>query len=142
MHEVAEALATSHAVARLHGKTTSFVGGVVASVSTPRLLCFLAMQLFRLAVAVLLGYGGAFFIGHTIKLSDLILSCIALEVRSSLPPASSLFSCLRALFGVRDPLYGLACLLGWWPCAALVPQPRLHRAGPRCTPVMRRTRAV
>ena len=86
MHEVAEALATSRAVARLHGKTTSFVGGVVASVSTPRLLCFLAIQALRLAVAVLLGYGGAYFIGHTIKLSDLILNCIALEVRSSLPP--------------------------------------------------------
>ena len=86
VHEVAEALATSRAVARLHGKTTSFVGGVVASVSTPRLLCFLAMQALRVAVAVLLGYGGAYFIGHTIKLSDLILNCIALEVRSSLPP--------------------------------------------------------
>ena len=86
VHEVAEALATSRAVARLHGKTTSFVGGVVASVSTPRLLCFLATQALRVAVAVLLGYGGAYFIGHTIKLSDLILNCIALEVRSSLPP--------------------------------------------------------
>ena len=83
---MAEALATSRAVARLHGKTTSFVGGVVASVSTPRLLCFLAMQAFRLIVGSLLCYGGAYFIGHTIKLSDLILNCIALEVRSSLPP--------------------------------------------------------
>jgi hypothetical protein len=90
VHEVGDALTTSRAVARLHGKTTSFVGGVVASVSTPRLLCFLAMQALRVAVAVLLGYGGAFFIGHTIALSDLILNCIALEVRFSFPPASSL----------------------------------------------------
>ena len=94
VHEVAEALATSRAVARLHGKTTSFVNGVVVSVGTRRLLFFLAMQAFRLAVAVLLGYGGAYFIGNTVALSDLILNCIALEVRSGLAPASSLFSCL------------------------------------------------
>ena len=80
---MADALTTTRAVARLHGKTTSFVGSVVASVGTLRLLCFLAMQAFRLAVASLLGYGGAYFIGHTIALSDLILNCIALEVRSS-----------------------------------------------------------
>jgi len=82
------ALTTTRAVARLRGKTTSFVGGVVASVSTPRLLCFLAMQAFRLVVASLLCYGGAYFIGHTIALSDLILNCMALGVSSSsLPPA-------------------------------------------------------
>ena len=90
MHEMDRALTTTRAVARLHGKTTSFVGGVVASVSTPRLLCFLAMQALRVAVAVLLGYGGAYFIGNTIALSDLILNCIALEARLSFPPASSM----------------------------------------------------
>ena len=83
VHAMCEALTTTRAVARLHGKTTSFVDGVVASVSTPRLLCFLAMQAFRLIVSSLLCYGGAYFIGHTIALSDLILNCIALEVRSS-----------------------------------------------------------
>jgi hypothetical protein len=83
VQEVADALTTTRAVARLHGKTTSFVGGVVASVGTLRLLCFLAMQAVRLAVASLLCYGGAYFIGHTIALSDLILNCIALEVCSS-----------------------------------------------------------
>jgi hypothetical protein len=83
VQEVADALTTTRAVARLHGKTTSFVGGVVASVGTLRLLCFLTMQAFRFAVASLLCYGGAYFIGHTIALSDLILNCIALEVRSS-----------------------------------------------------------
>ena len=83
VQEVADALTTTRAVARLHGKTTSFVGGVVASVGTLRLLCFLAMQAFRLAVASLLCYGGAYFIGNTIALSDLILNCIALDVRSS-----------------------------------------------------------
>ncbi len=83
MHQIGEALTTIRAVARLHGETTSFVDGVVASVGTPRLVCFLAMQAFRLAVAVLLGYGGAYFIGKSIKLSDLILNCIALEVSSS-----------------------------------------------------------
>ena len=81
--EIGRTLTTTRAVARLHGKTTSFVDGVVASVGTPRLLCFLVMQAFRLAFALLLGYGGAYFIGKSIKLSDLILNCIALEVRSS-----------------------------------------------------------
>jgi hypothetical protein len=69
------------AVARLHGKKTSFVNGVVASVGTTRLLFFLAMQALRLTVASLLGYGGAYFIGYTIGLKDLILNCIALAVQ-------------------------------------------------------------
>ena len=87
-------LTTMRAVARLHGKTTSFVDGVVASVGTTRLLCFLAMQALRLAVATMLCYGGAIFIGHTIGLGELILNCIALEVRrTSLPPARG---CVRA----------------------------------------------
>ena len=95
VHAMCEALTTTRAVARLHGKTTSFVDGVVASVSTPRLLCFLAMQAFRLIVSSLLCYGGAYFIGHTIALSDLILNCIALEVSSSPKPSSCLaLSCL------------------------------------------------
>jgi hypothetical protein len=97
VHEIGQCLTTIRAVARLHGKTTSFVDCVVASVSTLRLLCVLAMQALRLTVAVLLCYGGAYFIGHTIKPGDLILNCIALEVRSSVPPASllmCLFSCL------------------------------------------------
>ncbi len=97
MHEIGQCLTTTRAVARLHGKTTSFVDGMVASVSTLRLLCVLAMQALRLTVEVLLCYGGAFVIGHTIKLGDLMLNCIALEVRSSVPRASMLmclFSCL------------------------------------------------
>ena len=83
VHEIGGALTTTRAVARLHGKATSFVDGVVVSVGTPRLLFFLAMQAFRLTVASLLCYGGAYFIGKSIALSDLILNCIALEVRSS-----------------------------------------------------------
>jgi hypothetical protein len=80
VHDIGESLTTIRAVARLHGKTTSFVDGVVTSVGTLRLLCFLVLQAFRCAIAVLLGYGGAYFIGHQIALSDLILNCIALEV--------------------------------------------------------------
>jgi hypothetical protein len=113
MHEIGQCPTTIGAVARLHGKTTSFVGGVVASVGTLRLLCFLAMQAFRLAVAVLLCYGGAFFIGHTIKPGDLILNCIALEVRSSVPPASllmCLFSCLVGCVpSLRSACVGFVC---------------------------------
>ena len=81
--EICDALAKIRAVARLHGKTTSFVDGVVVTVGTPRLLCFLVMQALRLVIAALLCYGGAYFIGHTIALSDLILNCIALEVISN-----------------------------------------------------------
>ena len=96
---MSQSLTTIRAVAQLHGKATIFVGGVVKSVGTLRLLCFLAMQAFRLAVASLLCYGGAYFIGHTIKLGDLILNCIALEVRSSVPPASSLLRVVSCLGG-------------------------------------------
>jgi hypothetical protein len=83
VHEIVGALTTIRAVAQLHGKTTSFVDGVVVSVGTRRLLFFLTMQAFRLAVASLLCYGGAYFIGNSIKLGELILNCISLEVRSS-----------------------------------------------------------
>ena len=96
---MSQSLTTIRAVARLHGKATIFVGGVVQSVGTLRLLCFLSMQVFRLAVASLLCYGGAYFIGHTIKLGDLILNCIALEVRSSVPPASLLLRVVSCLGG-------------------------------------------
>jgi hypothetical protein len=115
VHEIGQCLTTIRAVARLHGKTTSFVDGVVASVGTPRLLCVLAMQAFRLAVAVLLCYGGAFFIGHTIKLGDLILNCIALEVRSSADVLVLVPGGMRALFTISMS------------CAPLVQQTRLHR---------------
>jgi hypothetical protein len=105
---MSQSLTTIRAVARLHGKATIFVGGVVQSVGTLRLLCFLSMQVFRLAVASLLCYGGAYFIGHTIKLGDLILNCIALEVRSSVPPASLLLgvvSCLGGCVPCMRPAY-------------------------------------
>ena len=140
VHEVGEALTTSRAVARLHGKTTSFVGGVVASVSTPRLLCFLAMQALRVAVAVLLGYGGAFFIGHTIALSDLILNCIALEVRASLPP-DRCCGRSRACWHAR-PLFGQHAPVWCAPVRAtrVADKATRHSANPRC--MMRRDRAV
>jgi hypothetical protein len=88
VHKMSACLTTMRAVAQLHDKTTSFVDGVVASIGTARMLCFLVMQALRLAVAAMLCYGGAYFIGHTIGLGDLILNCIALEVRrTSLPSA-------------------------------------------------------
>ena len=105
MHEIGNTLTTILAVCRLHGKRTSFVDGVLVSVGTRRLLFFLAMQAFRLAIASLLGYGGAYFIGHTIALGDLILNCIALEVRSSFSPASSLRWAFSCMVGYACPLY-------------------------------------
>ena len=96
--EICDALTKIRAVARLHGKTTSFVDGVVVTVGTPRLLCFLVMQAFRLVIAALLCYGGAYFIGHTIKLSELILNCIALEV---VPASSCAALCLACAPSIR-----------------------------------------
>ncbi len=86
VEEMAACLTTLRAVARLHGKTTRFVDGVVVSVGTTRLVCFFAVQSVRLTVASMLCYGGSYFIAHTIGLGDLILNCIALEVRRSAAP--------------------------------------------------------
>jgi hypothetical protein len=43
-----------NAVARLHGKTTHFVDGVLVSVGTACLVCFFAVQSARLAIASVL----------------------------------------------------------------------------------------
>ena len=87
------------AVARLHGAHTDDHGHSItafdedmklSSVSTSRLLVFGTVQLARLTIACALCYGGSFFIAHTIGLGDLILNCIALEVRRisrARPPA-------------------------------------------------------
>jgi hypothetical protein len=69
----------------VHGRTTHFDNGEIISVSTARLLCFLVVQLSRLAIAVALAYGGSYFIAHEISLGDLILNCVALEVVSRPP---------------------------------------------------------
>ena len=143
MQEVADALTTTRAVARLRGKTTSFVGGVVASVGTMRLLFFLAMQAFRLAVASLLCYGGAYFIGHTIALSDLILNCIALEVRSSFCRASCVGvvgSIVPGGIALYDQHARVVCLAVGPARAAGEATP--HTADPRGMPVMSRDRTV
>ena len=90
MSELDCCLRTIRAVARLHGATTHFVDGMLVSVSTARLLCFLAVQMVRLTVASALCYGGSYFIAHTIPLGDLILNCVALQVRTSRSPTAGL----------------------------------------------------
>ena len=99
VHELGNVLTTMRAVARLHGAHTDDHGHFItdfdedmklSSVSTSRLLVFSTVQLARLAIACALCYGGSFFIAHTIDLGDLILNCIALEVRRisrTRPPA-------------------------------------------------------
>jgi hypothetical protein len=99
IHELGSVLATMRAVARLHGAHTDDHGRSItdfdedmklSSVSTSRLLVFNAVQLGRLTIACALCYGGSFFIAHTIAFGDLILNCVALEVRQSSharPPA-------------------------------------------------------
>jgi hypothetical protein len=78
--EISSCLSTIRAVARLHGHATDVdVDGKLRSVSTVRLLSFILVQLFRLAIAAALCYGGSYFIAHTIALGDLILNCVALE---------------------------------------------------------------
>jgi hypothetical protein len=76
-------LTSVRAVARLHGKATIIVDGKVESVGTARLCWYLAVQTVRLAIAAALCYGGSKFIANTIALGDLILNCVALEVRES-----------------------------------------------------------
>ena len=99
VHELGNVLTTMRAVARLHGARTDDHGHSItdfdedmklSSVSTSRLLVFSMVQLARLTIACALCYGGSFFIAHTIDLGDLILNCIALEVRRisrARPPA-------------------------------------------------------
>jgi len=80
MNEIDSCGKTIFCAVCVHGRTTRFENGEIISVSTTRLLFFLAVQLTRLAVAVALAYGGSYFIAHEIGLGDLILNCIALEV--------------------------------------------------------------
>jgi hypothetical protein len=61
------------------GKTPKFYK--LTSISSARLAVFLLVQLCRLTIACALCYGGSYFIAHTIALGDLILNCVALEVR-------------------------------------------------------------
>ena len=86
---MANCLTTLRAIARLHNQTaagTEFESKKqLVSVSTPRLVFFGIAQSFRLTLAAALCYGGSYFIAHTIGLGDLILNCVALEVRRILP---------------------------------------------------------
>ncbi len=88
------------AVSRLLGPTTSFSStGKLISVSMARLVCFVAVQAFRIAIACALCYGGSKFIGFTISLKDLILNCIALTVRRS-HGRTVLTRCSRSTYNV------------------------------------------
>jgi hypothetical protein len=102
VNEFENCLATIRAVASLHtsdGKTsfqwtkedgepwTKEDGKIpkvyaLKSVGTARLAFFLLVQACRLTIASALCYGGSYFIAHTIGLGDLILNCVALEVRT------------------------------------------------------------
>ena len=53
----------------------------LTSISSARLAFFQLVQACRLTIACALCYGGSFFIAHTIGLGELILNCVALEVR-------------------------------------------------------------
>jgi hypothetical protein len=91
VEELAASLTITWAVARLRGPTTRFSStGKLISVSTARLVCFVAVQACRITIASALCYGGSKFIGFTISLKDLILNCIALTVRHS--PAHTVHS--------------------------------------------------
>jgi hypothetical protein len=103
-NELENCLGTMRAVGSLHGDTTSFQWTnedgepwkmnqsrgrkfyKLQSVGTARLIVFFFVQVCRLTIACALCYGGSFFISHTIGLGDLILNCVALEVRIKPPP--------------------------------------------------------
>jgi hypothetical protein len=109
VNELGNCLSTIRSVASLHthGKTsfewtkedgepwTKEDGKIpkvyaLKSVGTARLAFFLLVQACRLTIACALCYGGSYFIAHTIGLGDLILNCVALEVRLSSPTTRTL----------------------------------------------------
>jgi hypothetical protein len=90
VNEFDNCLSTIRAVCGLHthGKTAfewkqedDELRYKLKSVGTARLALFLFAQACRLTIACALCYGGSYFIAHTIGLGDLILNCVALEVR-------------------------------------------------------------
>lgn len=108
MNELENCLGTMRAVGSMHGDTTSFEWTDedgepwntnqrkgpkfyrLQSVGSARLVFFLFVQVCRLTIACALCYGGSYFIAHTIGLGDLILNCVALEVRLSSPTTRTL----------------------------------------------------
>ena len=77
--ELASCFRLTVAAVQLRGATTTIVEGSFKSISTPRVVWFVGVQLVRLAIAVLLAYGGVRFLMSTISLPELILNIVALE---------------------------------------------------------------
>ena len=82
--DISASVRAMRAVASLHvhDKGTSIVNGRIESVGTARLSWFLATNTVHIFISSALCYGGMKFIGFTIGLGELILNCVALEVRS------------------------------------------------------------
>ncbi len=119
---MANCLTALRAIARLHNQTaagTEFDSKKqLVSVSTARLVFFGIAQSFRFTLAVALCYGGSYFIAHTIALGDLILNCVALEVRrisrrkwrptliiSSSPAESAALLCCQFVMEIDELLF-------------------------------------
>ena len=81
VQEVSAALRVIGATAPLRGpKTVITSDKVLKTVGEARVFVFVGLQLTRAALAITLGYGGAYFLARTIQLKDLLLNGVALEV--------------------------------------------------------------
>ena len=80
LNEAASCLCVTAAVIQLQGASTKIVQGKLTSISSIRVVCFVFTQMIRLAIAILLAYGGMRFLGNTFSMENLILNMLALEV--------------------------------------------------------------
>ena len=80
LNEISSCLRVTAAVIQLRGVSTKIIDGKINSISSVRVVSFVFIQMIRLAIAILLAYGGMRFLGNTFSLGDLILNTLALEV--------------------------------------------------------------
>ena len=83
IREISCAIQVCRAVLQLRGDTTVIRLAEkmeIISVSNSRVWFFLSVQLCRVVIAILLWYGGTYFLVSTIDVSELMLNTVALEV--------------------------------------------------------------
>ena len=103
LNEVTSCLCVTAAAIQLQGASTRIVKGNINSISSVRVVCFVSIQMIRLAIAILLAYGGMRFLGNTFSLGDLILNTLALEFVIQIDEGKNLFEhvCVRVRVRAR-----------------------------------------
>ena len=81
LSEMASCTRVTVAALQLHGGTTQIVEGRIQSISTIRLVVFVATQTLRIGIAAALAYGGIRFLTNTVQLDEIVLNAVALEER-------------------------------------------------------------